>query len=423
MTKTLYDMNVSKFVSDDVSRFTGLINDVFPSTGGSRISMNDFSTKIQMVCKDEGLQCHEHWLEKCTQLYESSIVRHGIMVVGPSRSGKSTAIEAVAKTLTCMGQKTSIWRMNPKSITAPQMFGRLDAATGDWTDGIFSMLWKKAAKASQSVWIVVDGPVDAVWIENLNTVLDDNKVLTLANGDRIRMTPNMRLIFEAENLNNASPATVSRAGVVFISSNALGWQPILHSYFQKISLPLELKNFVVQMIEGALTSLEACKLTCEIGSAVMTESFITYLDGFKALNPDFDDILAKNDKYSVPDVIKNILAFCVVWGFSGTLSRLSRVDFSQQFRRYLPSSDFFTEGESIHDYIYNIKTSEWVKWETPDIFPGITETVDFSSIAVHTVEEVRCRYLIDLAIAAGKIPHVRCHPRNFWHEIKYYVGT
>mmetsp|Transcript_99782 Transcript_99782/g.149461 ORF Transcript_99782/g.149461 Transcript_99782/m.149461 type:complete len:137 (-) Transcript_99782:1559-1969(-) len=136
------------------------------------------------------------------------------MLVGPTGSGKSEIMNMLTNTLTDTGKNHLKKIINPKAILAQEMYGVKSEISDDWTPGVFSDLWTKCnTRASKNnTWLVCDGPVDAIWIENLNTVLDDNKILTLANGERIPMTENVKLVFEVENLNNASPATVSRCG-------------------------------------------------------------------------------------------------------------------------------------------------------------------------------------------------------------------
>ena len=59
-------------------------------------------------------------------------------------------------------------------------------------------------------WIIYDGDVDAVWVENMNSVMDDNRLLTLPNGERIRLQAHCAMICETFDLQYASPATISR---------------------------------------------------------------------------------------------------------------------------------------------------------------------------------------------------------------------
>ena len=66
--------------------------------------------------------------------------------------------------------------------------------------------------------------IDTLWIESMNTVLDDNKVLTLNNGDRIFLSNQFSLLFEVENLDQASPATVSRCGMIYFDELLIGYQ-------------------------------------------------------------------------------------------------------------------------------------------------------------------------------------------------------
>jgi dynein heavy chain len=125
--------------------------------------------------------------------------------------------------------------LNPKSITMGELYGEINAISQEWTDGLASKIMRIAAaeQGEERSWLVFDGPVDALWIENMNTVLDDNMTLCLANGQRLKLRNQMRMLFEVQDLSVASPATVSRCGMVYMTPEDLSWRPYIKSRIQR----------------------------------------------------------------------------------------------------------------------------------------------------------------------------------------------
>ena len=207
------------------------------------------------------------------------------MLVGRTFSGKSMVINNLRQCLTEMdGEddfiRTKIYLLNPKSITGFQLYGRLDNDTKQWTDGILPVIMVELEndnKNPERKWVVFDGPVDAVWIENMNTVLDDNKILCLTNGQKIKVTPQTNLIFEVEDLFYASPATVSRCGMIFLEPIQLGWRPIVRGYVE-FGMPEYMKpssDYIIMntewMLEATLSFvMKNCKFPWTMDECVLT---------------------------------------------------------------------------------------------------------------------------------------------------------
>lgn len=180
------------------------------------------------------------------QLYQISRLNHGLMMVGPSGSGKSTAWRTLLKALERYeGTEGVAHVIDPKAISKEALYGVLDPNTREWTDGLFTHVLRKIidnvrGEINKRQWIIFDGDVDPEWVENLNSVLDDNKLLTLPNGERLSLPPNVRIMFEVQDLKYATLATVSRCGMVWFSEDVLSTEMIFENYLLRLrSIPLE----------------------------------------------------------------------------------------------------------------------------------------------------------------------------------------
>jgi dynein heavy chain 2 len=159
----------------------------------------------------------------------------GVILVGPSGCGKTTIWKVLKLAFEKMNKSIVTHIMNPKSMPRHQLLGLMNHDTREFQDGVLTASARLVVKEpiDTNCWIVNDGDIDPEWVESLNSVLDDNHLLTLPNGERINFGSNINFVFETHEMRWASPATVSRLGMIFLSDEDVDIGRITKTWLQK----------------------------------------------------------------------------------------------------------------------------------------------------------------------------------------------
>jgi dynein heavy chain len=441
--RAIRDANVPKFLQEDLKLFDGIVSDLFPKIKEEPIDYGDLETSIRECTISKGLEDVQGFINKCIQLYETTVVRHGLMLVGPTISGKTKCYEVLKDALSALKGKTTpggvpfetvhTYVLNPKAITMGQLYGEFDPLTHEWTDGIIACLIRQgvANDTPDKKWFMFDGPVDTLWIESMNTVLDDNKKLCLSSGEIIKMSEVMTIMFEVQDLAVASPATVSRCGMVYLEPSILGLSPFVRCWLKSIPdaikshrerLETLFANYLEPSIKVVRSSLKEIVPTT---NGNLTFSLTKILDCFfRPFIPKEGESIPSEKLKALGNVVDPWFMFALVWSVGASCDGQSRKKFDRYLRDKIAedkvSLPFPSEG-LVYDYRLDdggisrmgksdddeedVKKSFKVKWQ------GWLEgqkafTVDphlrFSDIIVPTMDTIRSNFMVELLATNSK---------------------
>jgi dynein heavy chain len=428
MLRSINDVNLAKFLSQDIPLFKAITADLFPKIVLPTPDYRNLLAAIHDNLQKMNLQAVDTFMEKTIQTYEMMCIRHGYMLVGQPWSGKTTAYRVLAGAL-CdladkgLNEKRVEYRvLNPKSITMGQLYGQFDPVTHEWTDGVLANTFRAFATQGtvERKWIIFDGPVDAIWIENMNTVLDDNKKLCLTSGEIMSMTSTMSIQFEVGDLAVASPATVSRCGMIYMEPNGLGWRPIMISWLATlpVSISAEARQLISDLFDWIVPpSLDFIRRECrELVATSEINMAVALMNLMSCQLDEFGEDVKPGDEVPnnvIPVWLQCIFLFSAVWSLGGTIDGDSRKKFDGFFRKLvednssgsvridkpIPGSGF------IYDYVFQKDKKfggTWKLWvETIEKFE-IPPKTKFNAITVPTIDTARYSYLLDLFITHNK---------------------
>ncbi|KAH1164654.1 hypothetical protein KIL84_020649 [Mauremys mutica] len=399
------DMNIAKLASVDVPLFNGIVQDLFPGIESPVIDYGKLKEAIELELKAMGLQVTPFTITKVIQLYETKNSRHSTMIVGTTGSGKTVTWRTLQASMAALCRSGDAaynlvreFPLNPKAVSLGELYGEYDLSTGEWTDGILSSVMRAACadEKPDEKWILFDGPVDTLWIESMNSVMDDNKVLTLINGERISMPEQVSLLFEVENLAVASPATVSRCGMVYTDYSDLGWKPYVHSWIEKCPKgeAETLQRMFDKFVDKMLTfKKENCAELVPIpeysGVVSLCRLFSALATPENGVNP------ADGENYTT--VVEMYFIFSMIWSVCAAVDEEGRKKIDSYLREMEGS---FPNKDTVYEYFVDPKRKNWASFE--DKLPKMwryPSNAPFYKIIVPTVDTVRYNYLVNALVA------------------------
>jgi dynein heavy chain, axonemal len=403
LIRALRDFNTPKIVTDDLPIFMGLIGDLFPALDVPRKRDLEFEKMVKQAALDMKLQPEDGFVLKVVQLQELFEVRHSVFIVGNAGTGKSQIWKGLSKTYYNQKKKPTHVDLNPKAVTNDELFGIINPTTREWKDGLFSVIMRDLSNLTSDgpKWIVLDGDIDPMWIESLNTVMDDNKILTLASNERITLTPTMRLLFEISHLRTATPATVSRAGILYINPGDLGWSPQVTSWIdtrevqaERANLQILFDKYVPLCMEGIKSRFKKITPIVENAHCYMLCNLLECM-----LTPANTPVDCPKDLYEL------YFVFCCVWAFGSALFQDQitdhRLEFSKWWVTEFKTIKYPATG-TVFDYYIDPETKKFEPWTK--LVPQFQFDPDLplQSALVNTSETTRIRYFMDLLVEKGR---------------------
>uniref|UniRef100_A0A8I3RR89 Dynein axonemal heavy chain 9 n=1 Tax=Canis lupus familiaris TaxID=9615 RepID=A0A8I3RR89_CANLF len=400
LMRSLRDFNIPKIVTDDIPVFMGLIGDLFPALDVPRRRDLNFEALVRKAVVDLKLQAEDSFVLKVVQLEELLAVRHSVFVVGSAGTGKSQVLKSLHKTYQIM-KRRPVWAdLNPKAVTNDELFGIINPATREWKDGLFSSVMRELANITHDgpKWILLDGDIDPMWIESLNTVMDDNKVLTLASNERIPLNPTMRLLFEISHLRTATPATVSRAGILYLNPADLGWNPPVSSWIDKREIQTERANLTILFDKYVPTCLDTLRTRFKKIIPIPEQSMVQMLCHLLECLLTEEDIPAD----SLKETYELYFVFAAIWAFGGAMIQDQIVDYRAEFSKWwlmeFKTIKFPSQG-TIFDYYIDPETKKFEPWSKLIPQFEFDPEMPLQACLVHTSETIRVCYFMERLMA------------------------